>query len=453
MKLGAFAFYGTDQGLTPEVSDVSADEGGNVYVAAGAAVFARRRDDRDFARFDAATSGFTQNCHDAAEISVASPTSPAAMCPVISVAGATAGRAVIGFRGVGSDYDYDAEWARASGGADLVTFDGASMARERHVFIASPPGVVCEAWDNTDPAVPHNTVCAETWSDSTWMGGRKGKGRVVHRIVVNHDATRPLSHGDVLLGSTHAVISILVARPAERRWIDYTKGDPAWAETSGVWEHEHPAISSGGRFLTGESTGLALDPIDNVPWFSNQVRTAALPGYASATMTRPSWNGWWGELLPLRPFLTFFGSAADMAYWDQVSGLSFCDDGTLWVASSTHGLARVTLDRAALAAGADWTTAVSIDPVPLPASAGPGASAVACDPSDGSVWVGFSWGGFARHAGGTWRSFAPEGAPAFAGNPVRSIQIDRWASPRIVYLAHVPSAKLGAGGVTVYAGP
>ena len=61
-------------------------------------------------------------------------------------------------------------------------------------------------------------------------------------------------------------------------------------------------------------------------------------------------------------------SADDLSYRDQVAGLSFCDDGTLWVASSTHGLARVTLDRAALAAGADWTTAVSIQPVPLPAS-------------------------------------------------------------------------------------
>ena len=130
--------------------------------------------------------------------------------------------------------------------------------------------MVCEQWDNSDPTVPHNTVCAETWSDSTWVGGRKGKGRVVHRIVVNHDPARPLSYGDVLLGSTHAVISILVAHPAERRWIDYTKGDAAWAETAGLFEHEHPAVSSGGRFLTGESTGLALNPIDNVPWFSNR---------------------------------------------------------------------------------------------------------------------------------------------------------------------------------------
>jgi hypothetical protein len=319
------------------------------------------------------------------------------------------------------------------------------------VFIASPPGVVCEHWDNSDPSVPRNTVCGETWSDSTWVAGRKGKGRVVHRIVVNHDASRALSYGDVLLGSSHAVISVLAAHPAERGWIDSTKGDPAWADTLGVWEHEHPAITYGGQFLTGNSTGLALDPVQGIPWFSNETRTAALPGYAS--MAHPTWNGWWGEMLPLRPHMTFFGSAADLSYRDQVSGLSFCDDGTLWVASSTHGLARVTLDRAALAAGADWTTAVSIQSVPLPSSAGPGASAVACDPSDGSIWVGFSWGGFARYRGGSWGTFAPEGAPRFAGNPVLSIQIDRWASPRIVYLAHVRSAKLGAGGVSIYDGP
>jgi hypothetical protein len=31
---GAFRYYSVDQGLPPDVRDVSADEGGNVYVAA-----------------------------------------------------------------------------------------------------------------------------------------------------------------------------------------------------------------------------------------------------------------------------------------------------------------------------------------------------------------------------------------------------------------------------------
>jgi hypothetical protein len=423
------------------VSDVSADEGGNVYVASGAAVFAKRHDDRDFHRFDATTSGLTQNCWDPSQINNPKPAGPPQLCPVISIAGAATGHAVVGYRGVGIDNDYDAPWTLDSGGADLVSFDGTTLTRDRHVRIASPPGVICEHWANP----PTNTDCAETWSDSTWMGGRK-KSRQVLRIVVNHDRSRSRSYGDVFFGSTHGVITILVAHPDARGWIDYTKGDPAWADTSGIWEHEHPAFTDPqGRFLTGESQALALDPIHNVPWFANEVRTASLPDYA--TTSHPTWNGWWGLMAPpgggtTGGFLTFWGSASDTSYWDAVSGLSFCDDGTMWVASLGRGLKH----------GRDG----SFSQVDLPVDWN-AASAIACDPSDRSVWVGFAGGGFGRWKDGAWlpasaSSTLPPGAPAWAGNPVRSIQIDRWSTPRVVYLAHVKTAKQ-PGGVTVYSGP
>jgi hypothetical protein len=56
---------------------------------------------------------------------------------------------------------------------------------------------------------------------------------------------------------------------------------------------------------------------------------------------------------------------------------------------------------------------------------------------------------------GAWdsRYFVPPGAPQFTWNPVKNIQIDRWTTPRAVYLAHEPSQKYGPGGVTVYTGP
>ncbi|BDG01960.1 hypothetical protein [Anaeromyxobacter oryzae] len=433
VQMGDFLFYSTDQGLTPEISDVSADEGGNVYVAGGSAVFAKRHDDQDFKKFDLATAGVTANCWDPKEIDNPTPAGPPQPCPVISVAGAAPGKAVLGLKGVGIDYDYDAPWALDSGGADLVSFDGTTLTKDRHVFIASPPGVICEHWANP----PDNTICNETWVDSTWMSGRK-KDRQVRRIVVNHDKRRPLSYGDVFFGSTHGSISILVAHPDQRGWIDYTRGDPKWAETKGIWEHEHPAISApDGRFLTGESMALALDPTTNVPWFANEVRTASLPDYA--TTSHPSWNGWWGAMSPPSPFLALWGDAADATHWDVVTGISFCDDGTMWVGSVTYGLKRRD-------PSGNWSQ------VPLPASTDQRVSTVACDPSDGSIWVGFDYGGFGRLKDGTWQG-VPQGAPAFASNRVTSIQFDRWSSPRLVYLAHGPSAKLGAGGVTVYAGP
>jgi hypothetical protein len=347
---------------------------------------------------------------------------------------------VVGFQGVGIDYDYDAMWAMNSGGADLLAYDGTTLVRTRHVLLASPPGVVCEHWR---PGT-NNTVCDEYWIDSPWKSGRK-KMRQVKHIVVNHDTKRSLSYGDVYFGATHGSLGILVAHPDRRHWIDYTKGDSDWAETKGVWEHEHPAISwPDGRFLTGESTGLALDPTTNVPWFSNQFFTTSMPGYA--TMSHPTWNAWWGGMVPQDPFLWFWrpdGNPDDASLRDNVSGLSFCDDGTLWVASSNHGIGRYDPNTGA------WR---GID---TPGNLGNAVSAIACDPSDRSVWVGFAWGGFGRIRGGAWdpRYFTPATAPGFTWNPVMSIQIDRWTTPRIVYLAHQASPKYGPGGVTVYTGP
>lgn len=437
VMMGDFTFYGTDQGLSPTVHDISADEGGNVYVAAGDAVYARARADRDFKRFTPDAAGLTRNCHDPQYISNADPPDPAVTCPIISVAGAAPGKAVIGFKGVGVDYDYDASWALDSGGADLLSFDGTTLTRDRHVFLASPPGVICEQWvPNTN-----DTVCATTWIDSTWMSGRK-KMRQVKHIVVNHDASRALSYGDVYFGATHGSLGILVAHPDQRSWIDYTKGDPAWADTKGVWEHEHPAKTwTDGRFLSGESTGLAWNPVDDVPWFSNQYFTTSFPDYA--TTPHPSWNGWWSAMTPFLAFWQPQGNPDDASLRDNVSGLSFCDDGTLWVASSNHGIGHLN------------TQTGTFTPIDLPNGYGNAAGAIACDPADGSVWVGFAFGGFARWKDGAWdpRAFVPQNAPQFATNPVVNIQIDRWSTPRVVYFAHEPSAKFGPGGVTAYTGP
>ena len=434
-RIGAWRWFGAEQGLSPDVRDVSADEGGNVYVAGHDALYAKRRDEDAFARFDAANAGLTENCHDPKDIFEPAPSGAAFQCPVISVAGAQAGRAFVGFQGVGTDGDSDAPWALRSGGVDLVAFDGAAVTRQRHILVASPPHTICEDW--LDP--PANTRCNPY--DWFWTGGRF-KARQVVRIVVNHDRSRARSHGDALFGSNHANITIFAANPELRGWIDYTKGDPAWADSKHVWEHEHVAIAGPSwEFLTGTGWALAFDPVDNVPYFANEFRMGRLPEYA--TRRAPTWNGWWGAIDPPYPYRWFWreqGSPTDPALRDNIQSLSFCKDGTLWAASPSHGLARI---------GRDWSwTEVSI---PEPASNGRGAWSVACDPSDGSVWVGLFWGGILRLRDGTWSKALPDGAPAFALRPVRSIQIDAWSSPRVVYFAH-PARRDAAGNVTAQGG-
>jgi hypothetical protein len=444
---GAFTFYGAEQGLSPDVWDVSADEGGNVYVAAGDAVFAKRRGDPDFIRFDPAAAGLTTNCDEGGTVA----------CPIVSVAGAAPGVAIIGLKGVGTDGDLDPEWQLDSGGADVLAFDGATLTRTRHVQVAGVPHKSCE--DDGDPP------CA--LDDQTYAKGRR-KVRQVLGLAVNHD-TGAVQYGDVWMTGSHGTFSVLLANAEARGWVDLTPQFPGTEDRRYVWEHDHPApylpatirgVKQWALLTGDDNTAIAIDPTTGDPWASNLVRTATKRGYARNEdgSSRTS-GGWYAAMWPPYIGTDQIGSymdvwpdprpepltlesfdALDPAYMDAIRSLSFCDDGTLWMASALHGLARRAPDG-------------TLSFVSLPTGFGNNASAVACDPSDGSVWVGFGWGGFGRYKDGGWSLVDVQRSPPFAyQSPVRNIQIDRWASPRVVYFAHVAS-RLGPGGVTAYAGP
>jgi hypothetical protein len=426
--------------MAKDVWDVSPDEAGNVYVAGGDAILAKRRADASFQAFSESSAGITRNCDAGGTVA----------CPVVSVGGGAPGVAVVGLRGLGTDGDSDPDWWLNSGGADVLAFDGQHLSRTRHVHVAGLPHQFC--MDHSAP--PCST------GDATWEKGRR-KVRQVLRVVVNHDKPT-LQYGDVWMAGTHGTFNVLVANPDQRGWVDGTKdfpGFPGIEDRKYVWEHDHPAITAwatvGGvkqmAYLTGDSTAIAIDPTTGDPWAANETRLATKRGYGAEP------NGGWNQGMwpPWKPdeissyldvwpdphpaVMTQAYDALDPRWMDAVSSLSFCDDGTLWIASSIHGLARRAADG-------------SMSYVGLPDGTGNSATAIACDPSDGSVWVGFGWGGFGRWNGSWWTSRAIQGAPAFAVQaPVRSIQVDRWASPRIVYFAHAGS-RLGAGGVTAYHG-
>ncbi len=433
-----FTYWSVEQGLSPGIWDVSADEGGNVYLAAGDAVYAKRRDDRFFHRFDPSATGLTLNCNESGTVA----------CPVVSVAGAAPGSAVIGFKGIGTDGDSDPDWQINSGGADVLAFDGTSLRRVRHVQIAGPPHQMC-----MDHSTPPCSI-----GDPIYEQGRR-KVRQVLRMAVNHDTGSP-QYGDVWFAGTHGTFSLLVANPGSRGWVDLTPQFPGTEARQYVWEHDHPAMYApatiGGTrkwaLLTGQSTAITIDPTTGDPWASNETRTASKRGYGArpAGWDLPLWPPYdsasqldsWLDVWPdPHPADLWNGGydALDPAYADFVTSLSFCDDGTLWMASAVHGLAK----RAPSGA---------MSYVDLPPGHGNVASAVACDPSDGSVWVGFGWGGFGRLNDGSWWTVPPT-APRFALlSPVRNVQIDRWATPRIVYVSFSDS-RFGPGGVLSYAGP
>ncbi len=449
-----WTFYGAAQGLSKDVTDVSADEGGSVYVAGGDALYVKRRDDQQFLRFDATNGGLTKNCYPAPPESDPGfaaaldaqlhpdPPGPAQQCPVIAVAGASAGRAILGFKGLGTDSDADADWAMDSGGADVVRFDGTTVTRERHVLVASPPHTICADGGRER----HDTTCAP--NEFYWNTGRR-KLRQVFRIAVDH-RQGTAEYGDVWMGGTHATLTALLANAAARGYPDRVSSQPAqWSDARDVWEHDHPAFydAASNLFLTGYAYGIAIDPRSGVAWGSNGFRTAYIAGYPDVSndnwyllpsdAAHPTWIDVWpdGTSSPLGPVE------------DHIESLSFCDDGTLWMGSTTHGLAV-----------RDPGGAISGVALPDPALHGDNVYAVACDPSDHSLWIGLGWGGVMRYRNGQFTTLDPAGLPDFVGQPVRSIQIDRWSSPRRVYFAFIPSrdasgAIVRPGGIAEYAGP
>ena len=473
LKIGDWTYYGTGTGLSKDTQDVSADEGGNVYVAGGDALYVKRRADESFLRFDASNAGLTQNCNNQAEYTVATPSQPFYMCRIISVAGAAPGKAILGFDMFDiQNYDGDtwAEWPMKAGGADVVAFDptgAGSLTRVQHVRTASPPHTIC-AWTNPAPGFYGRvTSCADP-NNYWWVDGRRVFGRIV-RIVVNHDKTSPL-YGDVWMGATHGTFSALLANAEARGLMDRSAGwGQEWADAKDVWEHDHPVMSGplpGQSFVNGEGWALSIAP-DGTPWGSNGYRTTYIGGYpdlsllnnpGSPTQNSDFWMGgapnyidlWPDPMVPDPTDPT--GKTMTMDYLtsqaDDVRSMSHCPDGSLWIGSLTHGLARIP-------PGGGTPSYVSLPDASLQNSV----SAVACDPSDGSVWMGLGQaGGIMRYRNGQFERVDTTGLPAFATHPPQSIQIDRWSNPRIVYFAFMPyhdnsgAITLG-GGVAAYAGP
>ncbi|HEY6888302.1 MAG TPA: hypothetical protein VI300_10995, partial [Solirubrobacter sp.] len=464
--LGAWTFWTTGQGLSTNVQDVSADEAGNVYVAGTDALYAKAKDAQFFLRFDAANAGLTQNCYQGvladtpathAQFSASinkklhpAPPGPAIACPVISVAGAAPGLAAIGLQGIGTDGDNDADWAIDSGGMDLVKFDpvAGTAARTRHVFFASPPHYICGA---TGAESAGATSCPDV-TDPIWVGGRR-KLRQVFRIVVNHDTKSPM-YGDIWAGGTHATFAALVNNAEQRGWVDIVKDqpDPKWQDAKDVWEHDHPGIAGAhGEFLTGYTYAMSIDPVTGRPWASNGFRTGWMENYGANVSSKLWWIG------PTRPkpakqWIDIWPDDADPQDGtnDSILSITHCPDRSVWVGSYTHALAHLD------ASGNVLGTAG----LPDSATNGDSVSAVACDPSDGSLWIGLGWGGLMRLKDGQFSvPFPPgSGAPAFTSRAVKSIQIDRWSSPRVVYVAFQPKLDAAGnvtipGGVASYDGP
>ena len=128
---------------------------------------------------------------------------------------------------------------------------------------------------------------------------------------------------------------------------------------------------------------------------------------------------------------------------DHVSGMAVMGDQSVWVGSFTRGLAQ-------LSASGQRLRTLSTE---LVDGAGR-VSAVAMDPSDGSVWAGANWGeGLSRVRGSEVTHYGHAVLPSqVQWLPIKDIQVDRSASTRRVLVAFEgTSSKPGVVGI--YTGP
>src|SRR6266568_3020322 len=454
ISLGGWTFYGSEQGLPSEVYDVSADEGGNVYAAGGDGVYAKSAIAAQtpatdlFTRFDAASAGITTNCYQGLDPFLATsadlyrvdhplPPGPPAMCPIISIAGSSAGRVIVGFYGYGTDGDLDGEWAKDSGGLDVLRLDAAAgtLTKTRHVYVATAPGVICGTHEtSTDP---NALGPCEPWDEFMLYGRRKL--HKVYRLIVNHHQGTQ-QYGDVWMGGTHASLAAFFNDQAEARgwygnqWIRGCATAPGADPTvcpkfqdpvNGAWnvfEHEHPAFNSAtypdgvvkGPNFTGDTWAMAISPAGQ-PWAHNSLRLAGMFGDTANLGAGVYMN--WNQVFDLWP------DTPTAPNDDDVQSMTFCPDGALWVGSINHGLARVD------------TTTGSVSGLGLPGG-GQNVWAVACDRSS-NLWISTDWGEIVRydtHAGSF--SMAPAGLPELARHIAWNIQIDDWSrSSPVVYFA------------------
>ena len=179
-------------------------------------------------------------------------------------------------------------------------------------------------------------------------------------------------YGDVWLGGNHAVFSVLLANAAARGYPDKT------AAYDGIrWALQHrlrrlerregrmgacaPRCRLAGQtnlFIDGEGYALSIDWRNGMVWGSTSSGPPTSPATdrtsrttngglgpldASVVNDQPSW---YVDVWPDPKTLT---DAADPNFVlrftattrDDVRSMSHCPDGSLWVGSTTHGLARI----------------------------------------------------------------------------------------------------------------
>jgi len=426
-----WTFHGTAQGGPRYVFGVSADEGGNLWVAGGEeGLFVLPKGQTRFRRFTLA-DGLRPYGY------MLDGSAPAGekYLKVLSVAGGPPGVAFVGYEGKKPapgmptcEDEWDAAPAAGrtpdasiykSGDADRVTLTDTGI-QVVHYDLSSGP----------------NKVAAEP----------RGREKLCNILRIAYDARTK----SVWFGANHGFAW------GNPNFAGYSCAPGTWDYScAGVKEHVHPAINAWNSdqtrvvLLTDAYHGVSVASNGDV-WFGGANRSTRFRygtnGYnywAAQTQTEDSGYAWnrydiWPDAVG-EPNIPTRAQRVD----DQVSGMAVMSDQSVWVGSWSRGLA--LLDPSGTRLRTLSTELVD----------GKGyVSAVAGDPLDNSVWAGANWGGgLSRVQGSTVLKYGSGVLPSeLVWMRISDIQVDRSSNPRRILVAF-QGTDTTPGAIGVYSGP
>jgi hypothetical protein len=356
--------YDAKDGLGGPLMGVSADEGGNLWVAGGTqGVFVLRAGGSGFQKF-----GLGDGLHPFGSMPDGSPADRNPYLNALSISGGPAGTAFVGYDGrPGCEDNWDS--ARPdpavykSGDADKLTLSGGGISVV-HYDIFSGPNVVRAEPPGRERLCSILRVVYQRGTNWVWFGGNHG-----FALGLADFPGSPSCNGQL--------------------------------SCAGVWEHVHPAINGYATdnpsdmrvwLFTGDYYGVSVDPLTSDIWFGGLHRTTRFK-FATSAASSPM-NRYFDAELKTED-TPYVSNRIDV--WpdqvpeastprpsqrvdDKVSAIAGMPDGSAWIGSYANGLRRIGGSGALV----DDLTGRLL---------GRQVGALARDPSDDSLWIGYRGGG------------------------------------------------------------
>jgi hypothetical protein len=423
---------GQDGLASNEVMGVSVDEGGNLWIAGGTSgLFVERAGSTTVQQF-----GLTDGLHPYGYMPDGSPSDLDPHLEAISVSGGPSGTAFVGYMGKTpgpGQLDCENNWDELhavpdptiykSGDADRVTLNGAGISVV-HYDIFSGPHVV------KDELRGREKLCN------------------IFRVVYDH-TPNPDGNHSIWFGGNHGFALGKAEFAGDPTCNGEYQGDPDFqpGNCAGVFEHVHPAIDGpNGGTLTADYHGMALD-LNPDPanlhdiWFGGYNRTTRFK-YGSSnedyftaqtrTENDPS------NIIDVWKDTIDNTTTTLQPEDDAVSSIVSLDDGHVLIGSFNLGLRELDHD-------GNFVRDVTGLPVPH-------VFAMARDPEDGSIWVGYGGAGVSQIlADGTVVNYGGQVfGNAVSNMEVHDIQIDtvtKTINPSVTHNRVLIAFKGGVVGI------